>query len=185
MTDVLHRAFTTDLQLRADGDGRVLFGPVVPWNVEARVFEPTVGRVVVEVFERGSLADVDPGSVPLTARHPRDNEQLPIGTTTQLRDEADAMHGEWFVPDTVAGNEVLALVAAGARLALSVGFVPAPGGSRWTHNRSRVTRVKAGLDHVAVVRKGAYAGAGVVGVRAAGGPAIALPRATLARRRHG
>jgi phage head maturation protease len=182
---ILTRAYQADLQVRDEPDGRVLFGPVVPWNVEARVFEPTVGRVVVEVFERGSLADVDPASVPLTARHPTDNEQLPIGATTQLRDESDAMHGEWFVPDTQAGNEVLALVAAGARLALSVGFVPAPGGSRWTHNRSRVTRVKAGLDHIAIVRRGAYRGAAVVGVRAADGPAIALPRATLARRRHG
>jgi uncharacterized protein len=185
MTEILHRAFTTDLQLRADGDGRVLFGPLLPWNVEARVYEPTVGRVVIEVFERGALAGVDPATVPLTSRHPRDNETLPVGVTVELRDEADAAHGAWHVSDTEAGNEVLQLARDGVPLALSVGFVPAPGGSRWTHNRSRVTRTRAALDHVAVVRRGAYRGAGVVGVRAADGPAIAMPRATLARRRHG
>jgi HK97 family phage prohead protease len=183
MTDILHRAFTTDLQVRDDGDGRILYGPLLPWNVEARVFEPTVGRVVVEVFERGALADVDAASVPLTARHPRDNETLPIGVTVELRDEADAAHGAWRVSDTEAGNEVLALARDGVPLSLSIGFVPAPGGSRWTQGRSHVTRTRAGLDHIAVVRRGAYRGAAVLGVRAADGPAIALPRATLARRR--
>jgi uncharacterized protein len=182
---VLHRAFTTDLQVRADGDGRVLFGPLLPWNVEARVFEPTVGRVVVEVFERGALADVDAAAVPLTARHPRDNETLPIGRTVELEDRADAAWGSWHISDTLAGNEVLELARDGVPLSLSVGLVPAPGGSRWTQNRSRVTRTRAGLDHVAIVRRGAYRGAAVVGVRAADGPAIALPRATLARRRRG
>jgi HK97 family phage prohead protease len=180
---VLHRAFTTDLQIRADGDGRVLFGPLLPWGVEARVFEPTVGRVVVEVFERGALADVEAAAVPLTARHPRDNETLPIGVGVELRDEADAAHGAWHVSDTEAGNEVLALARDGVPLSLSIGFVPAPGGSRWTQDRSRVTRTRAALDHVAVVRRGAYRGAAVLGVRAADGPALALPRTTLARRR--
>ena len=185
MTDVLHRAFTTDLQVRAEGDGRVLYGRLLPWNVEAHVFEPTVGRVVIETFERGSLADVDAATVPLTARHPRDNETLPIGVTIELRDEADAAHGAWHVSDTEAGNEVLALARDGVPLSLSVGFVPAPGGSRWTHNRSRVTRTRAALDHIAIVRRGAFRGAAVVGVRAADRPALAMPRATLARRRHG
>jgi phage head maturation protease len=40
-----------------------------------------------------------------------------------------------------------------------------PGGSRWSADRQRVTRTRAALDHVAVVRVPAYEGAGVVGVR--------------------
>ena len=58
-----------------------------------------------------------------------------------------------------------------------------PGGSRWSADRQRVTRTRAALDHVAVVRVPAYEGAGVVGVRQgmSGRPALAL--LTLARRR--
>jgi len=53
-------------------------------------------------------------------------------------------------------------------LGLSIGFAEVPGGSRWTTLRGgtpRVTRTRAQLDHVAVVRQGAYAGALVAGVR--------------------
>jgi hypothetical protein len=55
---ILHREFTSALQLRDDGDGRTLHGPLLPWGVEARVLDR--GRLVVEVFERGALA----GTVP-------------------------------------------------------------------------------------------------------------------------
>ncbi len=58
-----------------------------------------------------------------------------------------------------------------------------PGGSRWSPDRRRVTRTRAQLDHVAVVRVGAYAGAGVVGVRAHA--YIRTPLLDLARLRHG
>jgi phage head maturation protease len=70
------------------------------------------------------------------------------------------------VSDTLLGNEVLALARDGVPLGLSVGFMEVPGGSRWSGDRLRVTRTRAALDHVAVVRVPAYAGAGVVGVRA-------------------
>jgi HK97 family phage prohead protease len=154
------------------------------WGVEARVLDR--GRLVVEVFERGAYADVDPGRVPLTARHPRDNQELPIGVTVELRDEADALHGAWHVSKTALGDEVLELARDGVPLGLSVGFMEVAGGSRWSPDRRRVTRTRAALDHVAVVRVGrAYAGAGVQGVRAAHGPALAYPLATLARLRHG
>jgi phage head maturation protease len=63
------------------------------------------------------------------------------------------------------GNEVLALARDRVPLGLSVGFLEVPGGSRWSADRQRVTRTSAALDHVAVVRVPAYAGAGVVGVR--------------------
>ena len=63
------------------------------------------------------------------------------------------------------GKEVLALARDGVPLGLSVGFAEVPGGSRWSPDRRRVTRTRAALDHVAVVRVPAYVGAGVVGVR--------------------
>ena len=180
MTELLTRAFTADLHVRDGGDGRTLVGPLLPYGVEARVLDR--GRLVVETFARGALHDVDPARVPLTAT-PRDNQQLPIGVTVELRDEADALHGAWHVSDTALGNEVLALARDGVPLGLSVGFLEVPGGSRWSADRRRVTRTRAALDHVAVVRVPAYAGAGVAGVRAKGGDGVRVaPLAALARR---
>jgi HK97 family phage prohead protease len=180
MTEILQRAFTATLAVRDDGDARTLHGPLLPWGVEARVLDR--GRQVVETFERGALADVQPGRVPLTATHPRDAGTLPIGVTVELRDEADALHGAWRVSKTALGDEVLELARDGVPLGLSVGFLEVPGGSRWSPDRRRVTRTRAALDHVAVVRVPAYAGAGVQGVRAAHGPATGTPLAILARR---
>jgi HK97 family phage prohead protease len=157
------RQYTTSLALRAEGDGRTLVGPVLPWGREAKVVDR--GRLVVETFERGALAGTDPTRVPLTATHPRDAGTLPIGRTLTIEDRADAAWGEWLVSDTMLGNEVLALARDGVPLGLSIGFEEVPGGSRWSADRQRVTRTRATLDHIAVVRVPAYQGAGVAGVR--------------------
>jgi HK97 family phage prohead protease len=171
--------YPAGLHLRDDGDGRTLVGPVVPWNVEAKVLDQ--GRLVTEVFERGALVDADPARVPLTATHPRDAGTLPIGVTLTIEDRSDAAWGAWRVSDTLLGNEVLALARDGVPLGLSIGFAEVAGGSRWSPDRRRVTRTRALLDHVAVVRVPAYAGAGVSAVRAALQPATTL--LTLARLR--
>jgi phage head maturation protease len=157
------RQYTSSLQVRDGGDGRTLVGPLLPWGVEARVVDR--GRLVTEVFERGAFAGNDPAQVVLTATHPKDAGTLPIGRTLLLEERADAAWGEWYVSDTMIGNEVLALVHDQVPLALSVGFAEVPGGSRWSADRQRVTRTRALLDHVAVVRQGAYPGAGIAGVR--------------------
>jgi HK97 family phage prohead protease len=164
--------YPAGLHLRDDGDGRTLVGPVVPWNVEAKVLDQ--GRLVTEVFERGALVDADPARVPLTATHPRDAGTLPIGVTVELDERDDAAWGAWRVSDTLLGNEVLALARDGVPLGLSIGFAEVAGGSRWSPDRRRVVRTRALLDHVAVVRVPAYAGAGVSAVRAALQPATTL-----------
>jgi phage head maturation protease len=158
------RNLTSALALRDGGDGRTLVGPLLPWGVTAQVVDR--GRLVSETFTRGALDGVEPATVPLTATHPRDAGTLPIGRTMAIEDRQDAAWGEWLVSDTMIGNEVLALARDGVPLGLSVGFMEVPGGSRWSADRSRVTRTRATLDHIAVVRQAAYAGAGVVGVRA-------------------
>ena len=168
------------LHVRDGGDGRTLEGPLLPWGVEARVLDRN--RMVVETFERGALAGTDPTRVPLTATHPRDQQQLPIGVTVELEERADAAWGAWRVSKTALGDEVLELARDGVPLGLSVGFMEVPGGSRWSLDRRRVVRTRAALDHVAVVRVPAYAGAGVVGVRSA---PSATPLLDLARLRHG
>jgi HK97 family phage prohead protease len=159
------RQLTSSLAVRDGGDGRTLVGPVLPWGIPARVLDQ--GRLITETFERGAFAGTNPGRVPLTATHPRDAGTLPIGVTLSIEDRADAAWGEWRVSDTMLGNEVLALARDGVPLGLSVGFAEVPGGSRWSADRQRVTRTRADLDHVAVVRVPAYVGAGVAGVREA------------------
>jgi HK97 family phage prohead protease len=160
------RHLTSSLALRDNGDGRTLVGPLLPWEVEARVVDR--GRLVNETFQRGAFAGTDPARVPLTATHPRDGGTLPIGVTVELEERAEAAWGAWHVSDTMIGNEVLTLARDGVPLGLSIGFAEVPGGTRWSADRQRVTRTRAALDHVAVVRVPAYAGAGVVGLRAGG-----------------
>jgi uncharacterized protein len=177
---ILTRQFTSTMAVRDGGDGRTLHGPVLPWGIEARVVD--AGRLVTETFERGALAGTDPARVPLTATHPRDAGTLPIGVMVELEERADAAHGAWHVSDTMIGNEVLALARDGVPLGLSVGFAEVPGGSRWSADRQRVTRTRAALDHVAVVRVPAYQGAGVVGVRRRVAPATPVLLTLLGRR---
>ena len=176
------RAVAADLHVRDDGDGRTLVGPLLPWGITARVLDR--GRLVDEQFERGALADADPARVPLTATHPRDNQQLPIGVTVELEERDDAAWGAWRVSKTALGDEVLSLAADGVPLGLSIGFMEVPGGSRWSPDRRRVTRTRAQLDHIAIVRKGAYRGAQVAAVRSHGSwPPEAFPLLSLARLR--
>jgi Escherichia/Staphylococcus phage prohead protease len=177
------RHLTSTLQLRDDGDGRTLHGALLPWGVEARVVDR--GRMVTETFERGALAATDPARVPLTATHPRDAGTLPIGRTLAIEDRADAAWGEWLVSDTMLGNEVLALARDGVPLGLSIGFTEVEGGSRWSADRQRVTRTRAALDHIAVVRVPAYVGAGVAGVREATARAENMATLLTLLRRHG
>jgi HK97 family phage prohead protease len=176
------RNLTTSLAVRDGGDGRTLVGALLPWNIPAQVVDR--GRLVTETFTRGALDGTDPNRVPLTATHPQDAGTLPIGRTLTIEDRADAAWGEWLVSDTALGNEVLALARDGVPLGLSVGFMEVPGGSRWSPDKQRVARTRAHLDHVAVVRVPAYAGAGVVGVRSgrAGRP---TPVLTTLLYRHG
>ncbi len=177
---VMHRAYETTLHVRDGDGGRTLFGALLPWGTEARVLDR--GRQVTETFQRGALAGTAAGSVPVMARHPRDGETLPIGVSVEVEERADAAWWAGRISAVPLGDEVLALARDGVPLGLSVGFVEVPGGSRWL-SRDRVVRTRALLDHVAVVRVGAYAGAEVVGVRGAGGrPAVGSPLATLARR---
>jgi HK97 family phage prohead protease len=159
------RQLTSSLHVRDGGDGRTLVGPLLPWGREARVVDR--GRLVTETLARGALEGTDPATIPLTATHPRDAGTLPIGRTLTIEDRADAAYGSWLVSDTMLGNEVLALARDGVPLGLSIGFAEVPGGSRWSADRQRVTRTRAQLDHIAVVRVPAYQGAGVAGVREA------------------
>jgi hypothetical protein len=96
-----------------------------------------------------------------------------------LREEHDGLHGEWHVSDTAFGTEVLTLVRDGAITGLSVGFIEDT--DRWSSDRRTVQRVRAHLDHVAVVRVPAYPAARIAAVRAA--QPLQRPRLAVARLR--
>jgi len=166
---VLTRSYAATLEVR--DDGRTLVGVAVPYGVETRI-----GRYV-ESFAPCAFAGA--GTHTLTAQHPRDGAELPIGHSVQLRDQADGLHGAWHVSDTDTGNQVLTLVRDGVPLGLSIGFVPDR--DQWNRDRTRVVRVRATLDHVAVVRAPAYPGARIAAVRHA--QPHTAPRLLVARLR--
>jgi HK97 family phage prohead protease len=178
---MLLRSYTTGLHVRDDGDGRTLVGVAAPYGTPVTIHEG--GRTYIETFVRGAFADdtTNPGTIPLTARHPGSNDVLPIGRTLALREEPDGLHGEWHVSDTTFGTEVLTLVRDGAISGLSVGFIE--GTDRWSSDKRTVQRVRAHLDHIAVVRVPAYPTARIAFVRAGASP-LRTPLTALALRRH-
>ena len=151
---ILTRTFTSDLHVR--DDDRVISGTLVPYGQPVQIRE--YGRTYTEDFAPGAFAGDVPraGEVELTALHPRSGAELPIGVTLTLTDTPTGLDGEWRVSETSFGDEVLTLVRDKALRSLSAGF--AEGRNRW-HARDRVTRLTATLDHAALVRRGAYAGA--------------------------
>ena len=178
---ILYRAYAGDLVVRDDGDGRTITGLCAPYGVPTEIHE--AGRTYTETLSRGAFtnATADPASIPLTARHPRSDDVLPIGVTVALREESDGLHGDWHVSDTMFGSEVLALVRDRAITGLSIGFVP--GVDRWSGDRRTVQRVSASLDHVAVVRVPAYQAARIVAIRGTRPPTGTLLRLARLRSR--
>ena len=164
---IITRAYTADLEIREEQ--RQIVGVAVPYGVQIRV-----GRYL-ETFRPGAFAGTD--STPITATHPRTASELPIGVSVELHDQPDGLHGVWRISKTSLGDEVLELVRDGAVTGLSIGFIPVT--DRWSPDRSRVERVRAALDHVAVVRTPAYPDARIAALRAAQdhtGPLLRLAR---------
>lgn len=152
---IITRAFDTELEVREDQ--RTITGIAVPYGERVHI------GPYYESFERGAFSEVV-HAVPLTATHPRSGNDLPIGISLELRDDQVGLIGTWKISNTDLGNDVLELIKDRAINALSVGFIPVR--DRWASDRSSVVRVRADLDHVAVVRVGAYPGALISSLRA-------------------
>lgn len=155
---MLLRSFTSGLEVR---DGRTITGRAVPWYEPAEIHSH--GETYVEEFSPGS---VSPMACQLTADHPQSGRDLPVGHGP-LRNEPDGLYGDWRVSRTTFGDDLLELVRDGAVDGLSVGFQPVLAADLWTADRSHVTRTQVVLDHVAVVRRGAYTGAKILALRGA------------------
>jgi len=142
-----NRSYSVNLELRANGDGRTIFGIAVPYNKEQRITS-----TMIEVFRKGVFSEVikAPHRVKLLRGHGENNV---LGRATLLRETDDGLYAEFKISKTREGDEALELVKDGALDQLSVGFMP-------IKNRKRpdgvMERLKAHLAEVSLVTFGAY-----------------------------
>lgn len=152
--EVFTRTFEPEFEVlpRAKGgDGRTIVGIAVPYDRPMRI-----NAQLVEQFDRGAFNhQVDAAlRIPFSRDHlsPQRSTGV-IGRTQMLRDDPVGLVGHWRVSATPLGDETLELVKDGALSHLSIAF-------RERQNRRLpggvVGRVKADLQHVAVVAEGAY-----------------------------
>lgn len=173
MSNRLTRAFASELEVRAAGDGRTVVGIVAPFDQVARVSDG--GPAYNEKFVRGAFARTiaERGDrVKLLSQHARNAN--PLGRATLLREDTAGLYGEFHVSKTQAGDEALELLRDGALDSFSVGFRPVA----QRHERGVTARTEVAVLEVSLVTIGAYSEAKVLAVRNADRPAL-----TIARRR--
>lgn len=142
-----NRNYSVNLELRANSDGRTIFGIAVPYNKEQRITS-----TMIEVFRKGVFSEVikAPHRVKLLRGHGENNV---LGRATLLKETDDGLYAEFKISKTREGDEALELVKDGALDQLSVGFMP-------IKNRKRpdgvMERLKAHLAEVSLVTFGAY-----------------------------
>lgn len=152
------RAYDTDLEIRAEGDGRTVCGICVPYDVEQRIHSS-----LTEVFRRGAFANVARAAhrVKLLVGH--DAQALPIGRATLLREDASGLYGEFRISKGSRNDDILELVRDGALTELSIGFQPLKDKRR---SDGVIERLSAHLAEVSLVTFGAYSSkAAVTAVR--------------------
>jgi HK97 family phage prohead protease len=177
MTELLHRATATDLEVRSHGDGRTICGIACPFGEPAEVAD-RLGRPYTETIVHGAFARTiveRGGRVKARAQH--DRSVLPVGSATLLREDARGLYAELRIAQTSAGDDVLELVREGHVNALSVAFNSVR--DDWNATRSAVSRLEVRLFEISVVDEPAYASALIAGVRSASH----LPTAEVRRRR--
>lgn len=190
----IYRPVPAELEvMRAEqdgGDGRTVFGILVPWNHPQRI-----DAHLTEQFERGSADHVisagergrAPGGIPAYRMHfSREHVRQgghPCGRTQLLRDDAAGLYGEWSISRTAVGDELLELIKDGVYRELSVGFRAAPAWERRLPDGT-VSRTRFDPFEAAAVLRGAYAEAAMVaGVRDEGDDEAAEQVAALSRDR--
>jgi HK97 family phage prohead protease len=160
MTEDLSRAFVTDIEVRADREGRTVHGIVVPFGRIAKVSDG--GPTYQEAFQPGAFArTINAGvdRVKLLSHHSARTN--PLGRATMLREDAAGLYGEFHVSNTRAGDEALELVRDGALDSFSVGFRPIQQAKR----DGVVWRTEVAMREASLVTFPAYEGALIGGVR--------------------
>ena len=107
---------TAEAPRKVPGGGRIIAGPIVPWDTSGR---PT-GYPGPVRFVRGALDLESVAGAPLLLDH---DPRRPIGRPTGLIDRPTDLAAAYAVAPTPTGDDALALVAAGVRTGFSVGAV--------------------------------------------------------------
>ncbi len=165
MSELIRRAWSpmVDLEVRAEGDGRTVYGIAVPYDSPTEIREG--GDEFTEVFRMGSFAqtiNVGAERVKFLVNHDRIG-RLPLGRAVSLREDPAGLVGEFRVSQTREGDEVLELIRDGVLDAFSIGFRPQR--DVWNAERTFVERTQVHLSEVSTVAFPAYAGAEIAGVR--------------------
>lgn len=150
-------------------DGRNLEMLCAPYDVPATVSDPPPwgdGTPYEEEFARGCFdgAVKAPNRVYLEFEHFHPGLSGILGHAEVLESRDDALYGRFRVGEHPDGDKALGLVKAGVLSAASVFFQPI---KTMRMGGSRVRRLRARLDRVAIARSGAYPGAKVLAVRTA------------------
>ena len=157
------RTFEVELELRADGDGRTVFGRAVPFGQTTDI-PGGRERFMPGAFARQITAG-QLGAVKLFSSHTsRQAGEFAVGKTVELAERQDGAHGAWAIYETPRGDEALHLVRTGEVTGLSVGFKAVDGGTKRGPDGA-YERHAVHLDHVVLTNQPAYTGAVVTGVR--------------------
>lgn len=180
----LEASFDLVLRFADDGDGRTLSGYAVPWDQPAYVRRPVKG---FESYRRGALTrSLNESKTPivLLGLH---RESEPLGTLADSFDDDYGQHVTFRMVNTTAARDARELVESGIWRGLSIGGTAVP--SRTTVTRRsdgelEIVRSEIRWDHVALVRKPAFAGAAVTALRADEGDPRDMAEVVAARKRN-
>lgn len=142
------RRYDSELEVRADGDGRTICGICVPYDTEARIHPG-----LVEIFRMGAFEAVTRAAHRVKLLQGHDQQVLPLGKATTLREDKKGLYGEFRISKTDIGDQALELVRDGVLTNLSIGFQPLK--DRKATN-GVIERLKAHLAEVSLVTFGAY-----------------------------
>lgn len=183
MSEVTTAEFSAELEIRdeGDGDGRTVFGRLVPFDVvtgAAGLTSAGAKRSYREVFRKGAFAKTITENRERVVFRPAHGAP-PVGKFTKLEEREDGLYGEAVISRTQAGDETLTLIRDGVTPDLSIEFVPVRG-----KNSGGVTeRHEVALRGVAATYRPAYPGAMTLALREDGtaDPATA-PKLAAAQR---
>lgn len=137
---------------------RIIEFRAVPWNTPATVSDDGGATFYREQFAPGAFDGADAASVKLYWRHGE-----PVGRILKLDSRKDGLYGTARFSDTSAGRDAWTLARDGVEQGVSVGFMDIE--SKWTRDKSLVTRTKAKLREISTTDRPAYADAAILATR--------------------
>jgi HK97 family phage prohead protease len=161
------RAYSLQAQFRASAEGRHMIGLVAPYNVKADVgpFTETLRPGVFAKSVRQAAR-----SLPLHIMHKHD--EVPVGKAVHWEDTPEGLIGDFIFDSRDAAQEAARLAEEGLLSALSVGFLPLDGGTRWDYSgvKPHADRIEARMLETSLCSVPVYEAAGVLAMRSIGVP---------------